>query len=452
MRTPRPHQREALRYAAKRNAIALLMEMRLGKTLVATRWAKRINRARGGSVLIVTPPTTFHVWRNELRAEGFRVRDVVELSGSSKQKLATLAGSRAEWVIVNPEGLRACPDLINARDWLIVLLDETGGWMTNPRAQITKLVNRELINVPFRAILTGRADPNGPEDYVEQMRFICGGEFMGCRNFWTWRKRYMRPAFFGWDLKPSTRRRIKRAVRREAFIKTAKQAGCYVPKVFETRYVEPSSRIRRLYRELRKTYGIGGAEAKYAVVVQTWLSMLAGGIVPAEYDPGKEIEDNFKAREVVNLIKGELAGKQIVVWARFTREIRMLQRALNAARIKCFRLTGLTKQKFRGRVLAEFEKTPGGVIIIQSQVGQYALPLHFTAAQIFYSNVFSGGTRGQQEKRSDHMDKKEPVLIIDLVTRGTIDEALVEVLQSKKRSHKFFVQRVMIAAKRKNVA
>lgn len=459
MRTPRAHQREALAYANPRKAVALIMEMRLGKTLVATRWAaakKRsidayASRGPGRSVLIVTPPTTFHVWRNELRQEGFRRGDVVELVGSSKAKAATLAGSRAEWVIVNPEGLRACPELCTARDWLVVLLDETGGWMTNPKSQITKLVTRKLAAIPYRAILTGRADPNGPEDFVEQMRFISGREFMGCRDFWTWRKRYMRPAYFGWDLKPSTRRRIKRAVRKLAFIKTAKQAGCFVPKVFQTRFVEASPRIRKLYKELRKDWGIGQAETKYAVVTQNWLSMLAGGIVPKEFDPGREIEDRFKVRELVSLIKGELSGKQVVIWARFTREIKLIQRELKAAKVSCFRMTGLTKQKFRGPMLEKFRKGVYQCGIIQSKVGQYALPLHFTAAQIFYSNVWSGGTRGQQEKRSDHMDKKEPVLIVDLVTRGTVDEALVETLNSKQRSSKYFVQKVLVAARKKGV-
>ena len=35
-----PHQADALAYANQNSAIALFMEMRLGKTLVAIRWAQ----------------------------------------------------------------------------------------------------------------------------------------------------------------------------------------------------------------------------------------------------------------------------------------------------------------------------------------------------------------------------------------------------------------------------
>lgn len=450
MRTLRKHQRQAFRYAKRRDEIDLFMEMRLGKTLVAIRWAK-LKTEWDDPVLIVSPATTLHVWRDELKLEGI---EPTILQGSSAKKLQTLWDAVGEtanlWFLVNPEGIRACPELCKQLPWEVVILDETGGWLTNSRSQITKTVRRKLEHVPKKAILTGLPDPNGPEDYVEQMMFT-HGEFMGHKSFWTWRQAFMQPGHFRWELKPSSRRKIKRAVRKLAFRKTAKQAGVFVPKVYEVRVIEPPPQIMRMMRQLKKNYDLGLAEAKYTVVVNTWLSMLAGGIVPKEYDPKRQIDYNFKAAELVRLLKGELKGKRIVVWARFIRELRLIHRELKKAGIKSRILHGLTKQKNRPKVLNAFRRGSFPVCLIQGKVGQYALNISHADVQVFYSNEWDWGIRGQQEKRCDDMTKDVPVLIVDLVSERTIDEAVLSALREKKSSSKDFAQVVKVKAAKKGV-
>lgn len=437
----RKHQRQAFRYASG-TSIALLMEMRLGKTLVAIRWAKK--KARG-SVLVVTPATTIHVWQDELRQEGI---EPCCLEGSSLSKAKAFAkGALDGWYVINPEGVRACPELCNAADWDVVILDESGGWFTNPQAKVVKVIRKKLQQVRCRAILTGLPDPNGPEDFVEQMIFAFG-QFMGCRSYWHWRVKYMQPGFFKWELQPNSRRKIKAAVRELAFQKTAKQAGCFVPKVYERRYLEHPPQLRKLTRELKKDFSLGEVETKWAVVVGSWLAMLAGGVAPEKYDPENQIANPFKAAEVVRLLQTELKRQRVVVWARFIREIKLVQRELQRAGVKCQRLTGFTKQKHRPRILRNFRRGVFDVLIIEGSVGQYALDISHADAMIFYSNCYNGSIRGQCEKRCDHMDKKKPVLIVDLVTQGTIDECILDVLRSKKVSSKDFAQRVFVKARK----
>lgn len=449
MRKFRKHQREAYRYAERRDVIALFMEMRLGKTLVAARWAAALAEYLA-PVLVIAPVTTLPVWQHELKLEG--IASTI-LRGSSNQKLETLYDTyktgkfKRCWFLTNPEGIRACPQICTAVDWEVVIADETGGWLTNPKSKISKTLSKHLQHVPKRAILTGLPDPNGPEDYVQQMIFAFG-EFMGHSSFWTWRMKFMQPGYFRWELKPNSRRKIKRAVRELAFRKTAKQAGVFVPKVYETRIVTPPPMLKKLMRQLKKDYDLGAAETKYAVVVNTWLAMLSGGIVPREYDPAKEIESTFKVDEVLRLLKGELKGKRVVIWARFTRELRMLERELKAAGIGCGLLHGLTRHAVRPKILQRFANGKFPVQLIQAKVGQYGLNISHADVQIFYSNEWDWGIRGQCEKRLDDMNKKVPVLIIDLIAEGTIDEAVVAALKDKKASSKDFAQRVLIRARK----
>jgi SNF2 family DNA or RNA helicase len=449
MRKFRQHQREAFRYAKERDFVSLLMQMRLGKTLVAIRWAEHRTEYLD-PVLIISPTTTLHVWQHELKLEGI---DSEILSGSSNKKLETLLKVfkswqyKRRWVLVNPEGIRACPEICKAIDWEAVIVDETGGWLTNPRSKISKTLQRHLGDVPKKAMLTGLPDPNGPEDYVQQMIFTFG-EFMGHRSFWTWRTAHMQPGFFCWELKPNTRRKIKREVRKLAFRKTAKQAGVFVPKVYETRVIAPPPMLTKLMRQLKKDYELGAAEAKYTVVVNTWLAMLSGGIVPREYDPKKEIESTFKVEEIIRLLKGELKRQRIVIWARFTRELRLLQRELKRAGIGCGLLHGLTKHSARPKILQRFADGEFPVILIQAKVGQYGLNISHANAMFFYSNEWDWGIRGQCEMRLDDMNKKVPVLIVDFVAEGTIDECVVAALKEKKTSSKDFAQRVFVRARK----
>lgn len=447
-RKPRPHQTEALAYAADRERIALLMQMRLGKTLVAIRWANK-RAAWDDYVLVITPATTIHVWERELELEGVQA---VALAGSTKTKLRALDAELLHprprrWFVTNPEGLRACPSLCDARPWSVVIADETGGWLTNPQAQITKILRRKLTNVPSKAILTGLPDPGGPDDYVSQMLFVFG-EFMGCRDYWTWRKRYMYQAGFEWLLKTGIRRELRQAVKRLAFVKTTKQAGLFVPKVYETRYVEMSPRLRSIYRQVNKDFECGAGETKWSVVIQGWLAQLSGGIVPPEYEDGRLLNSQNKANELVTLLRGELRGRRVIVWARYSREIALVARRLAQEGLPARKITGLTPRVRRATLMDSFRAGEFNTLIIQSQIGQYALNLSCADAMVFYSNAWNWGIRGQCEHRADDMAKTEPVLIVDLVTRGTVDEAVLDTLKERKRSTSYFLQRVMVRSRR----
>lgn len=446
-----PHQLQGYAYTLESfrrdGGASLLMEMRLGKTLTAIRAARA--DSHGGTVLVVTPATTMRVWESELKQEGIRP---VLLEGSSEHKRRLLMAEESDrWIIINPEGLRAAPD-IAAHDWGLVIADETGGWLTNARSQISKLMLRRLQRVPRRMILTGLPDPNGPEDYVTQMIWA-HGSFMGCSDFWKWRLRYMAPRYSGgWELKPGVKAKVKAAVRELAFIKTAKQAGVFVPKVFERRYVKAPRFIHKIYKQIRKDWEAGGLSTKWRVVVETWLAMLAGGIVPAEYDPDQTLNSPHKAKEVVSLLKGELKGKQVVIWTRYRRELKLVRKVLEAAGVKSAGISGLTPRPIRAAYIESFKKGKFQTLVIQQSVGRFALNLSFADAMIFYSNVWDYGVRGQAEARCDDMTKTAPVLCIDLITPGTTDEAVLDALKDKKTNSKNIRQRIMVRAKVKGVA
>jgi SNF2 family DNA or RNA helicase len=71
--------------------------------------------------------------------------------------------------------------------------------------------------------------------------------------------------------------------------------------------------------------------------------------------------------------------------------------------------------------------------------------LDFSAAStaIYYSNSLNPEDRLQSEDRIVHPAKREPLLYIDLLTRGSVDEDIHLALQDKGAESKFFLSRVL---------
>jgi len=61
----------------------------------------------------------------------------------------------------------------------------------------------------------------------------------------------------------------------------------------------------------------------------------------------------------------------------------------------------------------------------------YGITLTAASTVIYYSNSFSLEHRLQSQDRCHRIGQRHPVTYIDLITEGTIDEKIVEALQSK---------------------
>ena len=64
--------------------------------------------------------------------------------------------------------------------------------------------------------------------------------------------------------------------------------------------------------------------------------------------------------------------------------------------------------------------------------GKFGLTLTEAKIMIYYSNDYNLENRLQSEERSQYLAQKESLLVIDLVTKDTVDERYVTVLRDKK--------------------
>lgn len=443
--TPRPlfpHQQRALDYAAKRSRIALFMEMRLGKSAVAIRWARHHQLDR---VLILGPTSVLPGWIDELMVEGVRASDIHFLTGTTLVRRAIAAEIDTGWALANYETVRYQPDIL-AMAWDGLILDESTR-IRNPRAQITKLCLKASSHIVYRAVLSGLPAPESPLDYWCQMAFLHGG-FMESYNYWAFRQRYFYPDISGYDWLPKTGvlDALKKEVHRTAFVLTRKAAGMGERKIYEKRIVEMSPSQIREYRTVARDFAFRNLETQWATTQMLWLARLAGGFSPDQTHP--EVISDTKLTELVSLLTGELKVEPVVVWFRFNEELHAAKQWLDAARVETRTILGETKVEDRRQHVADFQAGKYRVLLMQLKCGKFGLNVSRASTAIYYSNSYDFEDRAQSEDRIVHPQKHEPLLYVDLITRTTVDHAIVDTLRDKHANSRVFMLQLVTAMKR----
>lgn len=432
--TFRKHQVKAFAYAKPLARIALFMQMRLGKTLVAIRWAtfNKLNK-----ILVLCPNPVIPPWQGELDREGLRH---VNPSGSLDERLLEVEGLMKKkgqvFVLINYEAVSLRPEFLDFK-WDCIICDESTK-LKNPQTEITKTLIKRANHIGYRAILSGLPNPESSMDYFSQMQFL-HGNFMNETNFWHWRNKYCMQVGYDWVVKNCFTQAIRRAVRDRAFFMTREEAGIGGVKVYETRFVKPTLEQQSVGEQIDddfaydKMNGDGAKWTKYAPVKYLWLARVAGGFSP----DGRQIS-NAKVSEIEDLLSGELRKDKVIIWFRFNHELVACYERLKK-NFKC----GIFMAGRKEGVTSTNELSPEiQVMCAQAKLGSRGMPWHASTAMIYYSNWYDGEVRAQSEDRGINMKKKEPYLIIDLVTKDTIDEHAVKLLKEKRLTSDAFMKKL----------
>ncbi len=451
-----PHQQRALRYASARDAIALFMEMRLGKTPVAIRWTKARHARR---VLLVAPLSTLLGslnWEGELRREQIVPVSICRLPRSKRARALRpwkLVGDTLRrfwpkgWFLVNYEALRTQPEILDA-PWDAIILDESTR-IRSPKAQITKLLLKHTGHIEGKAVLSGLPNPEDPMDYFCQFKFL-HGHFMKFDNYWAFRQAKFHTMWTSWDWQPNrgTRDAIKEYVHQHGFVLTRKDAKVGSAKVRQQRTVELNRNQRIAIRQLRKEFAIGDVETKWVPVVHTWIAKIAGGFHPTTLD----ILSDAKIRLLEQLVMEDFRKEPVVVWYRFNHEMEAaydwLRRRNRKLKVKYLHGAVKNSKELRPRYQEEFQDGSLQVLMLQVKLGKYGWNLSRSSTAVYYSNSYEFEDRSQSEDRIVHLTKKNDCLYVDLVTEGTPDEDVVDSLGEKRMTARLFNSRLKDAALR----
>ncbi len=420
LRPLRSYQNEAFEYQRQTPHPALLLEMRLGKTLIVIRALQQTP----GRFLIVAPSSALGSWIDELAKEGIPEDEIAILQGTKKKRRALLIEGR-RWNLINWEGHRALPE-ISRVPWEAVVIDESTV-LKNTKAAVTKFFLRNFRDVPRRWILTGTVNPESDLDIFCQLAFLDGRAF-GCRNFWNFSAKYYKPnpTGFGWVPRRGTPGKIRKELGERAFILRRKDCGMDVPVVHQKRRIEMPSKWRAMYNKIEAEFATPEAETKYAAARYHWMRKLCGGFLDGELVwPGK-------LGELLYLLQNDLRGEPVVVWFYYNDELFAVEEALRKRKYCVGIIHGapMSPQKRRG-VVHDFQRERLQVLLAQQAVAQMGQNFSRADTALYYSTPTGGLARRQTQDRIVDVSQKTTNLVLDLIVPNSVDEDAVEIALGK---------------------
>lgn len=200
---PYPHQLEALSRLNGRNAFALLMAMRTGKTKVLLDDFGQLELdGKVSDLLVIAPAGVYRTWETAVRdhvsstlQHRLRIHTWNSSANGQKETLRRrefLASTHPRLLLMNVEALSAvqraqdfCIQFLRNPAQAMIAVDEST-IIKSPKALRTKFINRELARrAAYRRILSGLPTPRSPLDLFCQFQFL-DERILGFSSFYGW--------------------------------------------------------------------------------------------------------------------------------------------------------------------------------------------------------------------------------------------------------------------------
>ena len=453
------HQAVALDAMHGQEFFALFMEMGTGKTKAMIDEIALSARKEPIDVLIVAPKTLLGTWQREL--EKWLPADLTRLvarlrtgeRGMEELILWNRKEARLRVILANYDRLISMKEALMAINFDMMVCDESSR-LKNPNAQRTKAALEIGPTTMRRFVLSGSPVVNSVLNFFAQYEFLSPGS-LGYSTYYAFKAHYANLV----KVKQWTEERgyrnldeLKTRVARHAFVVKKEQCLDLPEKLYQIREVTMGPKQAEVYNqmvqlfiaELEMESGANGVvEARSTLAKLLRLAQITQGFIKNTGDGGDgqymDISDgDGKLQELMRILEEDVPEQdKVIVWARFHRDIENVTDALTARGIEFLTLHGGTPQAQRDSLEKDFNEGPFKVLVAEPGTGGMGLTLlgnttHPCKTHIYYSNDYSLEKRIQSEDRSHRIGQRHPVLYIDIVATGSIDEHVIKRLQMKR--------------------
>jgi SNF2 family DNA or RNA helicase len=469
-----PFQKRAVSYIVKRDGRAgLFDEMGLGKTISSTQAAlKLIREAKAKRILIVAPAALLDQWGNELR-DKFGLEPTIVSSKSSLGERARLYDNPL--AVMNYELLRVDMELILEKQFDTLILDEATrvkNWDTQTSEAVKTLIVRNLI------ALTGTPLENHLRELYNIVNIIHPGFFGRYKEDFLAEYATFDPQ--GRPdvpiLTPQGAQALREKMRQISIRRTKNEVLAELPSL-ATQYVymEPTPNQRRVYDLLQLDLKRAiAAEAKYAarefegpnpftanrirlynLLRETCadISMIVSYLERKEQEDSPDATElrasqffqqlrryvarlepeNAKLAELRELVADLVEeGHKIVIFSQYVPVVRLIQSALAEKSFGTLLFHGGLSSDERVENLRRFSEEAEPRILASTDAGQFGLNLQVADVIINYDLPWNPARLQQRIARLHRIGQPNKVLAINFVVKGTIEEYVREVLESKK--------------------
>ncbi|MFJ5677300.1 DEAD/DEAH box helicase [Streptomyces sp. NPDC093097] len=403
-------------------------DMGLGKTLTVI--ALHLHRRPTAPVLVVCPASLLGNWQREIErfAPGTPVR---RFHGAGR----SLDGLDHGFVLTTYGTMRSSAAELAGRTWAWVVADEAQH-VKNPRSSTARALRG--IKAPARIALTGTPVENNLSELWALLDWTTPGLLGPLKTF---RALHAREVEGGED--PRAAERLARLVRPFILRRRKSDPGIVpeLPPKTETDHPVPLGREQAaLYQAVvRETLArIEGAEgmARRGLVMKLLTALKQICNHPAQYL--KETAPGLAARsgklelldELLDTLLAE--GGATLVFTQYVGMARLLERHLAARGVPSQLLHGGTPVAERERMVDRFQSGRAPVFLLSLKAAGTGLNLTRAGHVIHYDRWWNPAVEEQATDRAYRIGQTQPVQVHRLITEGTVEDNIAQLLTAKK--------------------
>ncbi|MFF4952311.1 SNF2-related protein [Streptomyces chattanoogensis] len=417
-------------------------DMGLGKTitLISLHLHRQTDPSSAGPTLVVCPTSLMGNWQREI--EKFAPGTPVRRFHAGRRSLADLADG--EFVLTTYGTMRLDAGKLAEADWGLVVADEAQH-VKNPFSATA----RALRTLPARArvALTGTPVENNLSELWAILDWTTPGLLGPLGRF---RTRYAQAIEGGTGASPEAAERLARLVRPFLLRRRKSDPGIapeLPPKTETDRAVALTKEQAGLYEAVvREGLGeIAGADgfARRGLVVKLLTSLKQICNHPAQFlkeEPGRtggtggnspRIAGRSGKVELLDTILAE--GASVLVFTQYVQMARLLERHLTERGVPVRFLHGGTPVARREEMVREFQEGAAPVFLLSLKAAGTGLNLTRAAHVVHFDRWWNPAVEAQATDRAYRIGQTQPVQVHRMITEGTIEDRIAEMLSRKQQ-------------------
>ncbi|MEU9594985.1 DEAD/DEAH box helicase [Streptomyces sp. NPDC048193] len=408
-------------------------DMGLGKTVTVI--ALHLKRARTEPTLVVCPASLLGNWQREITrfAPGVPVR---RFHGPDR----TLDGLKDGFVLTTYGTMRSAATTLAEQPWGMVVADEAQH-VKNPYSATAKALR--TIPSPARVALTGTPVENNLSELWALLDWTTPGLLGPLKSF---RARHARAVENGED--EEAVRRLARLVRPFLLRRRKSDPGIVpeLPPKTETDHPVPLTReqaalYEAVVRESMAAIETAGGMARRGLVLKLLTSLKQICDHPAlflkeDHPPGGT--DRLTARSGKLALLDELLDTvlaedgSVLVFTQYVGMARLIASHLSAHAVPVELLHGGTPVPERERMVDRFQSGAAPVLVLSLKAAGTGLNLTRAGHVVHFDRWWNPAVEEQATDRAYRIGQTQPVQVHRLITEGTVEDRIAEMLESKR--------------------
>lgn len=432
-----PYQERGVLFAVKAGRCILADDMGLGKTLQAIVCTEVLRKQFNiNTALIICPTSLKYQWKTEIeKFTGNTNVCVVEGNILARKKL--YSNNASDYLIVSYQMAANDFAYLNDMHADVLILDEAQrikNWKTKTSAAIKR------IKTTYALVLTGTPVENKIEDLYSLMQIVNPFMLGSLHNFLSKHQvketdtdkviGYKNLNDVGIQLREVMLRRTKNEVLKDLPKRMDKNLFVPLTKEQSELHEEYGDRVARLVNKWKRMHFLSEEDRQSLLKFLNMMRMVSD----TTYIIDQETNYQTKLDELQNILEEILAmpDEKVVIFSQWERMTRLVIPILQERNIGFEYLHGGIPGKNRGKLYANFANDKNCKVFLSTDAGGVGLNLQSAAYLINLDIPWNPAVLEQRIGRIYRLGQKKNVSVINLVSQGSIEHRMLDVLKFKK--------------------